>query len=137
MRRGSPATGTHLQGWAADFCQWSRRIGHALLAQLTDDEVAALLPDPLPASHEQSITDLTKFTDELDRCAPEATRSSASRATPGVACVPWRGLPHPRHRRHQLLDARGAASGRDRADRRGRHQAYPQFAATLRREGIR
>lgn len=62
-------------------------LGQALLAQLTDDEVAALLPDPLPALTEHSITDLAKLTDELDQVRARGYALEREQGTPGVACV--------------------------------------------------
>lgn len=62
-------------------------LGQVLLAQLTDDEVKALLPDPLPAITEHTITDLARLTDELDRVRTRGWAYEREQGTPGVACV--------------------------------------------------
>ncbi|GAA3138579.1 hypothetical protein GCM10020001_071360 [Nonomuraea salmonea] len=58
-----------------------------LLAQLTDDEVVALLPAPLVALTEHTITDLTKLTGELDQVRTRGWSYEREQGTPGVACV--------------------------------------------------
>ncbi|WP_113699603.1 IclR family transcriptional regulator [Nonomuraea lactucae] len=62
-------------------------LGQALIAQLTDDEVAALLPDPLLALTDHTITDLTKLTGELDQVRTRGWAYEREQGTPGVACV--------------------------------------------------
>ncbi|MEU1389484.1 MULTISPECIES: IclR family transcriptional regulator [unclassified Nonomuraea] len=62
-------------------------LGQVLLAQLTDDEVVALLPDPLRALTEHTITDLTKLTGELDQVRTRGWALEREQGTPGVACV--------------------------------------------------
>ncbi|WP_055503578.1 IclR family transcriptional regulator [Nonomuraea pusilla] len=62
-------------------------LGQALLAQLTDDEVEALLPDPLTGPTEHSITDLAKLTGELDQVRTRGWAYEREQGTPGVACV--------------------------------------------------
>ncbi|GGT12948.1 IclR family transcriptional regulator [Nonomuraea spiralis] len=62
-------------------------LGQVLLAQLTDDEVVALLPDPLRALTDHTITDLTKLTGELDQVRTRGWALEREQGTPGVACV--------------------------------------------------
>ncbi|MEU4572997.1 IclR family transcriptional regulator [Nonomuraea sp. ATR24] len=62
-------------------------LGQVLLAQLTDDEVAALLPTPLTAVTEHTIVDLEKLTDELDQVRTRGWAYEREQGTPGVACV--------------------------------------------------
>ncbi|YCK41367.1 IclR family transcriptional regulator [Actinomadura sp. ATCC 39365] len=62
-------------------------LGQVLLAQLTDDEVVALLPDPLRALTEHTITDLTKLTGELDQVRTRGWALEREQGTRGVACV--------------------------------------------------
>lgn len=62
-------------------------LGQVLLAQLTDDEVKALLPDPLPGLTEHSIVDLAKLTGELDQVRTRGWAYEREQGTPGVACV--------------------------------------------------
>ncbi|MFD2354728.1 IclR family transcriptional regulator C-terminal domain-containing protein [Nonomuraea ferruginea] len=58
-----------------------------LLAQLTDDEVKALLPDPLPGITDHTITDLGKLTGELDQVRTRGWAYEREQGTSGVACV--------------------------------------------------
>ncbi|MDR8410505.1 IclR family transcriptional regulator [Nonomuraea sp. 3-1Str] len=62
-------------------------LGQALLAQLTDDEVAALLPQPLPSMTHHTIIDLEKLTGELDQVRTRGYAYEREQGTPGVACV--------------------------------------------------
>ncbi|NRQ38308.1 IclR family transcriptional regulator [Nonomuraea sp. NN258] len=62
-------------------------LGQVLLAQLTDDEVEALLPRELIALTEHTITDLTKLTGELDQVRTRGWAYEREQGTPGVACV--------------------------------------------------
>ncbi|MGI5269926.1 IclR family transcriptional regulator [Nonomuraea sp. CA-218870] len=62
-------------------------LGQVLLAQLTDDEVKALLPDPLPGITEHTITDLGRLTGELDRVRTRGWAYEREQGTAGVACV--------------------------------------------------
>src|SRR5690606_21660327 len=62
-------------------------LGQALLAQLTADEVKALLPDPLPAMTEHTITDLGKLTQELDQVRTRGWAYEREQGTSGLACV--------------------------------------------------
>ncbi|MFC5816827.1 IclR family transcriptional regulator [Nonomuraea harbinensis] len=62
-------------------------LGQVLLAQLTDDEVKALLPDPLPGITDHTITDLGKLTGELDRVRTRGWAYEREQGTSGVACV--------------------------------------------------
>lgn len=62
-------------------------LGQALLAQLTDDEVAAVLPRSLEAMTEHTITDLVKLTEELDQVRTRGWAHEREQGTPGVACV--------------------------------------------------
>ncbi|GAA4523264.1 MULTISPECIES: IclR family transcriptional regulator [Nonomuraea] len=62
-------------------------LGQVLLAQLTDDEVKALLPDPLPGITDHTITDLGKLTGELDQVRTRGWAYEREQGTSGVACV--------------------------------------------------
>ncbi len=62
-------------------------LGQVLLAQLTDDEVKALLPEPLPGLTEHSIVDVAKLTGELDQVRTRGWAYEREQGTPGVACV--------------------------------------------------
>ncbi|MFG1943515.1 IclR family transcriptional regulator [Nonomuraea sp. NPDC048826] len=62
-------------------------LGQVLIAQLTDDEVKALLPDPLQAITEHTITDLGKLTAELDQVRTRGWAYEREQGTSGVACV--------------------------------------------------
>lgn len=62
-------------------------LGQVLLAQLTDDEVKALLPDPLPGITDHTITDLDKLTGELDQVRTRGWAYEREQGTSGVACV--------------------------------------------------
>ncbi|GAA3474872.1 IclR family transcriptional regulator [Nonomuraea roseola] len=113
-------------------------LGQALLAQLTDDEVAALLPDPLPALTEQSITDLTKFTDELDQVRARGYALEREQGTPGVACVAV-AVDYRIPATDAISCSMPAGLPQEEIERIAeaviRHTRT--FAATLRREGIR
>ncbi|MFC7720012.1 IclR family transcriptional regulator domain-containing protein [Nonomuraea recticatena] len=113
-------------------------LGQALLAQLTDDEVAALLPDPLPALTEQSITDLTKFTDELDQVRARGYALEREQGTPGVACVAV-AVDYRIPATDAISCSMPAELPQEEIERIAeaviRHTR--KFAATLRREGIR
>ncbi|WP_082310823.1 IclR family transcriptional regulator [Nonomuraea sp. SBT364] len=62
-------------------------LGQVLLAQLTDDEVAALLPMPLTSVTEHTIVDLEKLTGELDQVRTRGWAYEREQGTRGVACV--------------------------------------------------
>jgi DNA-binding IclR family transcriptional regulator len=62
-------------------------LGQALLAQLTDDEVRALLPRSMAAVTEHTITDLASLTGELDQVRTRGWAYEREQGTPGVACV--------------------------------------------------
>ncbi|GGO65927.1 IclR family transcriptional regulator [Nonomuraea cavernae] len=62
-------------------------LGQALLAQLTDDEVTALMPDPMPVMTEHTIIDLAELTGELDQVRTRGWAYEREQGTPGVACV--------------------------------------------------
>ncbi|MFI6601179.1 IclR family transcriptional regulator [Nonomuraea sp. NPDC050536] len=62
-------------------------LGQVLLAQLTDDEVKALLPDPLPGLTEHSLTDLAKLSGALDQVRTRGWAYEREQGTVGVACV--------------------------------------------------
>ncbi|WP_412539385.1 IclR family transcriptional regulator [Longispora sp. K20-0274] len=62
-------------------------LGQALLAGLTDDEVVALLDEPLAALTEDSITDVPTLVAELDQVRTRGWAFERGQGTPGVACV--------------------------------------------------
>lgn len=62
-------------------------LGQAMLAQLTDDEVRAILPAPLPAVTEHTITKLDDLLGELDAVRARGWAFEREQGTPGVACV--------------------------------------------------
>ncbi|MFI7444642.1 IclR family transcriptional regulator [Nonomuraea indica] len=62
-------------------------LGQALLAQLTDGEVAALLPATLAARTEHTVTDRARLAGELDRVRVRGWAYERGQCTPGVACV--------------------------------------------------
>ncbi|GAA0975251.1 IclR family transcriptional regulator [Acrocarpospora macrocephala] len=62
-------------------------LGQVLLAQLTDDEVHALLPTPLARITDHTITDLPRLTGELDQVRTRGYAYEREQGTPGVACV--------------------------------------------------
>jgi DNA-binding IclR family transcriptional regulator len=62
-------------------------LGQVLLAQLTDDEVAALIPKPLAPITDHTITDLAKLTGELDQIRARGWAYEREQGTPGVVCV--------------------------------------------------
>ncbi|NUR85696.1 MAG: IclR family transcriptional regulator [Nonomuraea sp.] len=62
-------------------------LGQVLLAQLTDDEVKALLPDPLPVITEHTIGDLGRLSGELDQVRTRGWSYEREQGTQGVACV--------------------------------------------------
>ncbi|WP_371780011.1 IclR family transcriptional regulator [Streptosporangium subroseum] len=62
-------------------------LGQVLLAELTDDEVAALLPSPLSPITDNTIIDLAVLTAELDRVRTRGWAFEHEQGTPGVACV--------------------------------------------------
>jgi DNA-binding IclR family transcriptional regulator len=62
-------------------------LGQALLAQLTDDEVDALLPDQLERYTPQTIVDRADLFKELDQVRQRGYAVEHEQGTPGVACV--------------------------------------------------
>lgn len=62
-------------------------LGKALLAELTDDEVAALLPDRLPARTGRTVTDLAALRAELAATRERGYAVEREEGTPGVACA--------------------------------------------------
>ena len=58
-----------------------------LLAQLTDDEVAALIPKPLAPITDHTITDFAELTGELDKIRARGWAYEREQGTPGVVCV--------------------------------------------------
>ncbi|MEU7000141.1 IclR family transcriptional regulator [Nonomuraea sp. NPDC046570] len=62
-------------------------LGQALLAQLTDDEAAALLPGSLSALTPNTITDRDALLAELGRVRARGWAAEREQGTPGVACV--------------------------------------------------
>lgn len=62
-------------------------LGQAMLAQLTNDEVLALVPQDLPRVTEHTITDHAKLLDELDQVRSRGWAHEREQGTPGVACV--------------------------------------------------
>lgn len=62
-------------------------LGQALLAELTDDEVEALLPAELSAVTARTITDRKRLRAELDQVRARGWAFEREQGTPGVACV--------------------------------------------------
>jgi len=62
-------------------------LGQALLAELTRDEVDAILPARLPAFTENTITDPAALHEELDAVRGRGYAFEREQGTPGIACV--------------------------------------------------
>jgi len=62
-------------------------LGQALLAELTTDEIDAVLPAQLPSFTENTITDRTLLHEELDHVRSRAWAFEREQGTVGVACV--------------------------------------------------
>jgi DNA-binding IclR family transcriptional regulator len=62
-------------------------LGQALLANLTNDEVDAVLPDPLEAFTPNTITDRGAFFAELDEVRRRGWAFEREQGAEGVACV--------------------------------------------------
>lgn len=62
-------------------------LGKALLAELTDAEVATLLPDPLPRLTGSTAADLGVLTEQLAQVRARGCAIEREENTPGVACV--------------------------------------------------
>jgi len=69
-------------------------LGKALLAELADDELAALLPAALPGLTDNTITELEKLRAELIVVRERGYATEREEGTPGVTCaaavVPYR-----------------------------------------------
>ncbi|WP_336204886.1 IclR family transcriptional regulator [Nonomuraea sp. LPB2021202275-12-8] len=113
-------------------------LGQVLLAQLTDDEVAALVPEPLTSMTDHSITDLPKLTGELDQIRTRGWAYEREQGTPGVACVAvavdYR-IPATDAISCSMPAALGPAEVEQVTEAVIKHTR--KLAATLRREGIR
>ena len=62
-------------------------LGKALLAELTDDEIARLLPRTLPALTDRTVTDRDALCAELAETRTRGYATEAEQGTPGVSCV--------------------------------------------------
>jgi DNA-binding IclR family transcriptional regulator len=114
-------------------------LGQALLADLTTDEVKALLPGSLERYTPHTITDRTALLDELDAVRQRGWAFEREQGTEGVAClaatVAYRipasdaiscSMPAGAAKGNELKRVTAAVTARTQA-----------LAATLRREGIR
>jgi len=113
-------------------------LGQVLLAQLTDDEVASLLPRPLPPMTEHTITDLAKLTDELDQVRTRGWAYEREQGTVGVACVAV-AVDYRIPATDAISCSMPAGLGPAEVDRviAAMIKHTHKLAATLRREGIR
>jgi IclR family transcriptional regulator, acetate operon repressor len=66
---------------------YATALGKALLAELTDDEVVALLPATLPALTDNTVTDRDALLAELSETRTRGYAVEREEGTPGVACV--------------------------------------------------
>jgi DNA-binding IclR family transcriptional regulator len=114
-------------------------LGQALLADLTTEEVKALLPATLDAYTPQTITDMPALLEELDAVRRRGWAFEREQGTEGVACVAatvgYRipatdaiscSMPIEVAKGHELKRVIAAVTDRTQA-----------LATTLRREGIR
>jgi DNA-binding IclR family transcriptional regulator len=62
-------------------------LGKAMLAHEHPDNLAALLPDPLPAMRPRSITDVSQLMAQLRAIRRGALARSHDEAWPGIACI--------------------------------------------------
>ncbi|WP_215543164.1 IclR family transcriptional regulator [Amycolatopsis sp. CA-230715] len=62
-------------------------LGKALLAELTHDEITALLPSPLPALTPNTVTDLGELHEQCAEIRERGFASEVEEGTPGVRCV--------------------------------------------------
>ncbi|WP_158889159.1 IclR family transcriptional regulator [Amycolatopsis anabasis] len=62
-------------------------LGKALLAELTQDEIAELLPDPLPGLTPNTITSLDALHRECAETRERGFAAETEEGTPGVRCV--------------------------------------------------
>lgn len=73
---------------------YATALGKALLAELTDDEVTALLPATLPALTDHTVPDREALRAELTVVRERGYATERGEGTPGVACaaavVPYR-----------------------------------------------
>ena len=112
-------------------------LGQVLLAQLTDDEVAALIPKPLAPITDHTITDPAELTGELDKIRARGWAYEREQGTPGVAA--WRS--------RSITGSRPRTRSAARCPRAWRPPTWKvtdavirhthKLGATLRREGIR
>ncbi|WP_431877609.1 IclR family transcriptional regulator [Amycolatopsis sacchari] len=66
---------------------YATALGKALLAELTPEEVAGLLPGELPALTPRTITDLDDLLAECELTRERGFASETEEGTPGVRCV--------------------------------------------------
>jgi DNA-binding IclR family transcriptional regulator len=113
-------------------------LGQVLLAELTDDEVTAILPNPLLPVTDHTITELGKLTVELDQVRTRGWAYEREQGTDGVACVAvavdYR-IPATDAISCSMPADLSAADVEKTTDAVVRHTR--KLAATLRREGIR
>jgi DNA-binding IclR family transcriptional regulator len=114
-------------------------LGKALLAELTDREVDALLPEPLEALTARTVAGRAELAVELDAVRARGWALENEQNTPGVCCVAA-AVPY----RIPATDAISCAIPQDHAsDREVERVARAvlhhreELARTLRREGIR
>ena len=114
-------------------------LGRALLAELADDELTALLPARLPALTEHTVTDRELLRAELIVTRERGYSTEREQGTPGVACVAA-AVPY----RIPATDALSCSMPADRVteaeqDRVGKllHEVTEDLGQRLRRAGIR
>jgi DNA-binding IclR family transcriptional regulator len=62
-------------------------LGQAMLAELVADEVAALIPETLPALTEHTLTNRSDLLAEIDRVRSRGYAVEREQGTPGIVCV--------------------------------------------------
>ena len=65
----------------------STALGKALLAELTQDEIAGLLPDPMPAVTERTVVSLDALHAECAEIRERGYAAEVEEGTPGIRCV--------------------------------------------------